>query len=153
MKTIAMALAFLCMAIATQAAEMKWLDDFEKAKAQSASAKMPILMLLTGSDWCPGCMALEKEILSKPETQSFIIKNTVPMKVDFPRRHKLQPGVAAQNEKLGEKYNTSNTVPTLVLLDKDGKLIANVELRGEFSPKGFIAGLQEALAKAKTPKH
>ena len=45
-------------------AEEGWLVDFAKAKAQSAKEGKPILMEFTGSDWCPPCKALHKNVLT-----------------------------------------------------------------------------------------
>ena len=44
--------------------EEGWLVDFAKAKAQSAKEGKPILMEFTGSDWCPPCKALHKNVLT-----------------------------------------------------------------------------------------
>ena len=56
--------AILSLTVAAQAAE-GWVVDFEKAQAQAAKEGKSILMEFTGSDWCPPCKALQKNVLSK----------------------------------------------------------------------------------------
>jgi thioredoxin-related protein len=143
-------LALLCMSL--QAGEIKWLDDFGKAKELAAESKRPILMLFSGSDWCPWCIKLEEEVLSVKEVKDFIGANTVPMLVDYPREKRLQPGVARQNEKLGAMYNEERGLPSVFLVDKDGKKLGQVDFYEDFTPKGFMAALKEALEKGKSVK-
>ena len=44
-----------------------WTEDFAAAKDLAAKNKKDLLIDFTGSDWCPYCIKLKKEVLSKPE--------------------------------------------------------------------------------------
>ena len=44
--------------------KVNWLTDFELAKKQAKEQKKPILMLFTGSDWCPPCKMLKKDFFN-----------------------------------------------------------------------------------------
>jgi len=110
----------MLFAVSLQAAE--WSDNFESAKAKAIEKNLPIFALFTGTDWCPWCVKLEKEVLDKPEFSAYASGNLILFKADFPRKKALQPGVAAQNEKLSKKYNVEG-FPTVLLLDMNGKVI------------------------------
>ena len=43
-----------------------WTDNFTAAVGKAKAEKKPILALFTGSDWCPPCQQLEKNILLQP---------------------------------------------------------------------------------------
>ena len=43
-----------------------------------------LVILLTGSDWCPPCQAMERGMLGSPEWQTFAAKEIVFQKYDFP---------------------------------------------------------------------
>ena len=62
---MALAVMISTLFVSTAVAEEGWLVDFEKAKAQAAKEGKPILMEFTGSDWCPPCKALHKNVLVK----------------------------------------------------------------------------------------
>ena len=63
-----MALVTVIFTLAGSAfAEEGWLVSFEKAKQQAAKEGKPILMEFTGSDWCPPCKALHKNVLVKDD--------------------------------------------------------------------------------------
>jgi len=40
--------------------KVNWQTDFDLAKKQAKEENKPILMLFTGSDWCPPCKMLKK---------------------------------------------------------------------------------------------
>ena len=81
---------------AAQAAD-GWLVDFEKAKAQAAKEEKSILMEFTGSDWCPPCKALAKNVLTQDVFKTEMPKNFVLLKLDSPRdKSKQTPEEIAQ---------------------------------------------------------
>ena len=49
------------------AAELKWLTDAAKAQAQAKAENKLVLLDFTGSDWCPPCIKMRKEVFSKKE--------------------------------------------------------------------------------------
>ena len=49
------------------AAEATWLTNFETAQARARSEKKLLLIEFTGSDWCPPCIMLGRQVFSQPE--------------------------------------------------------------------------------------
>jgi thiol-disulfide isomerase/thioredoxin len=76
----------------------------------------PILLNFSGSDWCPGCIRLHKNIISEAAFQQFAEANIVLLIADFPQKQKQSKEIIRQNEKLAEKYNPSGVFPKLILI-------------------------------------
>ncbi len=109
------------MFLSTAMADEGWLVDFEKAKAQAAKEGKPILMEFTGSDWCPPCKALHKNVLVKDVFKQEMPKNFILLKLDNPKNKSNQtPEEIAQYKKLSKEYKVTG-VPTIFLADAEGK--------------------------------
>ena len=131
---------------APQSDPVKWLDDFVAAKAEAKKSNKPILANFTGSDWCPWCIKLEKEILSQKAFEDYASANLVLFIADFPRHKELPATVQKQNDELQGKYNIPG-FPTVLLLDADGKVLGRTGYnRGGVEP--FVSELKDLLKKA-----
>lgn len=114
-----------------------WLTNYQQALAQAAKEKKNVLIDFTGSDWCPPCIQMEKEVLSQREFMAFAKNNLVLLKLDFPRRKKLSPEEKEQNHKLGQQFAIEG-FPTYVLVDPTGKELKRQSGYLEGGPKKFI---------------
>jgi thioredoxin-related protein len=118
-----------------------WLTDFEKAQAQARAQNKALLINFTGSDWCPPCLMLEREVFKQPEFTEYAAKNLVLLMVDFPRIKMQSLEERAANRKLAERYEIDG-FPTIVLLDPSGKKIGELGYMPG-GPKPFIAGIEK----------
>lgn len=116
-----------------------WFEDFEEARSLAAAEKRPILMLFTGSDWCPPCKRLEGAVLSKREFKDYAEKQLVLMEVDFPNKKKQSSSLKKANQQLKEKYRI-NGFPTLLLMDAGGKVISKIST-GAASPGDLVQSI------------
>jgi protein disulfide-isomerase len=117
----AMAIALMISAAASlQAAELTWQTDFAEASKQAAQEHKYILLDFTGSDWCPWCIKMDKEVFDQSQFSAFAVKNLILVKVDFPRKTAQSPAEKSQNEELAKKYAIEG-FPTYILLDSSGK--------------------------------
>ena len=110
----------LSAATSLRAAELSWQTDFAKASQQAAQEHKYILLDFTGSDWCPWCIKMDKEVFNQSQFSDFALKNLVLVKLDFPRKAAQTPAEKSQNEGLAKKYGIEG-FPTYVLLDPSGK--------------------------------
>jgi len=141
MKKITLCL-LACWAVWQVSAAEGWLTDLAKAQAKAKSEKKMVLMDFNGSDWCPPCKALRKNVLSSPEFIQYSKQNLVLVDVDFPRHKTLTEELKKANEKLSEQYKIEG-FPTVIVLSSDGKeLTKKVGYDGE-SAKDFIAELEK----------
>jgi thioredoxin-related protein len=112
--------------------QANWTNNFDKSYEEAVKKKKPILVLFTGSDWCPPCKMLEKNIFSTSEFEEYAKKNLVLIKADFPRRpeNQLTKELQQHNQNLSLKYGIRG-FPTVILMDNSGKeLDRSVGYRG-----------------------
>jgi thiol:disulfide interchange protein len=122
-----------------------WLTNFDEALAKAKAENKLVLADFTGSDWCPPCMALAKEIFATDEFKKYAADNLVLLELDFPRRKPQSGALKKANEALSEKFNIEG-FPTVIVFNGEGKeLKRDVGFGGE-SPAEYIAKL-EALKK------
>ena len=125
-------------------AKTTWLTNFETAQARARSEKKLLLINFTGSDWCPPCIMLERQVFSQPEFKEYAAQHLILLEVDFPRRKELSEEQKAANAKLAEQYGIY-AFPTVVVLDSNGKALGQLGyMRG--GPKTFIAALEKLAA-------
>lgn len=122
-----------------------WHGSYAEALAQARKRQKPLVLLFTGSDWCPSCVELERNVLSDPSFRSFLTENFIPVYLDYPRRPVKN---AAENEAvlrriLGEKF----TFPTVVVLSSEEKNL------GQFTGKADRETYRKILSSlAKPPR-
>lgn len=125
--------------------ELKWHTNLEEAQKEAAKTGKPIFADFTGSDWCGWCIKLHKEVLSKKEFIEYAAHNLVLLEIDFPKRKKQDADVKQYNEKLMRKYGVRG-FPTILLLDKDGKVINQTGYQ-DGGPVKYVEHLEKMLAK------
>lgn len=122
-----------------------WTTDYESAKKQATDEKKSLLIEFTGSDWCPPCIKLNKEVFTQDAFNNGVKDKLVLIKVDFPRdKSKLSKEVIAQNDTLQEKYSIRG-YPTILLADEQGKPFAKTGYRPG-GPEEYVKHLDELLA-------
>ncbi len=119
----------------------QWGTDAKAATTQAAAEKKDMLLLFTGSDWCPPCIKLEKQVLGTSDfieqgQQQFIL-----VKFDFPQNTELAPELESQNAEWADRFGVEG-FPTLVLVDSAQKPYAFTGFRDE-NPKDYLAHLSE----------
>ena len=146
MKKIGLVLLLAVSSVFTLfAAPENWFTDYDIAAKRAAREKLPMLVLFTGSDWCPGCIALGQRTLTTPEFKEFAKKNLITVYLDSPRN---PPLTAAQRSKLAaaaEKLQPGPYVPTTVIVSPDGKVLARIV--GYRSVSDYISAITEAITK------
>lgn len=100
----------------------EWMTDFEKAKRYSSATGKPILANFTGSDWCPFCLRLKKEVFDTELFLDWADENVVLFEADFPRKKQLPAAEAAQNDQLVREYSVGG-YPAILFLTGQGELL------------------------------
>jgi Thiol:disulfide interchange protein len=142
MKKITLTLLACCVAFVLNAAEGEWTTDLPKALQKAKAENKLVFLDFTGSDWCPPCKALHKNILTSKEFVSYAKTNLVLVEVDFPRSKPQTKELKAANAALSKRFNIQG-YPTVIVLDAQGK-----ELKREIGfsggdPKSYIASLEK----------
>lgn len=123
-----------------------WTANYEQALAQAQKENKNVLVLFTGSDWCPYCVKLHNEVLAKPEFKAFAKDKFVLVYIDFPNGKKQTDEEKKYNKALEQKIGGVSGYPSTVILDKNGKELGRV---GGFTPQ-YIQALENAV-KPDTP--
>jgi protein disulfide-isomerase len=156
---------------------VQWLPNMTAALAYAKKQNKPILAYFSGSDWDEWGKKLDKEVLKSDNFAEWANKNVILFQADF-AANKKQDLYKKQNEELKTKYQVA-VVPTFLLLDSDGEVIARavyenlkllpnevvgqpknailfldnmVKNRGESEPLVTYGGLQQTVDNAKAHK-
>ena len=124
--------------------KLNWLTDFETAKAKARAENKMLFINFTGSDWCPPCIMLHRQIFSQPEFAQYAAKHLVLMEVDFPRQKEQSAEQRAANEKVADQFQIEG-FPTVIVLDSQGKKLGDLGYMPG-GPKPFLAALDKLRA-------
>jgi len=120
-----------------------WSTDLEKAFEKAKAEKKSVLVEFTGSDWCPPCIAMRKNVFSKKEFVSAASKKYILVELDFPNGDEA---VKKKNQPYAEKYKIEG-FPTVILFNPEGKEFTRF-FASEFpKTEDFLKHLDEALVK------
>ena len=89
-----------------------WETDFDKALARAAERNRLVLLRFT-ADWCAPCKVMERSVFPDPKVKQTLTDRVIPVKLDIDDE---------RNEELAWRYKTT-AVPTLLLIDVDGKVL------------------------------
>jgi thiol:disulfide interchange protein len=123
----------------------RWLKKMDKAKEEAKTTGLPILVLFTGTSWCPYCVKLENEVFSKKEFSEFANKNLVLLKLDF------GPGGSTDNKeqkKLQADFGVRG-FPNYFLVDAADTKLARGGYHGGIDPKAFAEWVKAAIPNNK----
>ncbi|HWX21155.1 MAG TPA: thioredoxin family protein [Candidatus Binatia bacterium] len=147
MKKITIGLVVCWALLQAARADEAWLTDLAKAQAKAKAESKMVLMDFNGSDWCPPCKLLRKNVLSSPEFLEYATKNLVLVDVDFPRGKTQSEQLKKANQELAQKFHIEG-FPSIVVLSSDGKeLRKDVGYDGQ-DAKDFIAKLNKLKNKS-----
>jgi protein disulfide-isomerase len=145
MKKLIITTLAIFLGISVLASGKEWMTDMDAAMKLSVKDKKPILVKFSGSDWCPGCMQLDKEIFAKKVFKDFAKEKLILVLIDFPRWQQLPYKQRKKNQGLAEKYKVE-VFPTVFLLDGKGKVIANIDFN-EGDAQDYVDLLKKKMPK------
>jgi len=126
-----------------------WLTNIQKAYGQAKAEKKVVLLEFTGSDWCPPCKALKKNVFNTDKFKAYAKANLVLVELDFPRdKSKITEEQSAYNRVQAKKFGVSG-YPTVILLDVNGKeLMKKVGFGRGVTVESYIKSISNAANKA-----
>lgn len=120
-----------------------WSTDLDKALKKAKAENKSVLVEFTGSDWCPPCIAMRKNVFSKKEFVTAASKKFILVELDFPKGDK---DLSEKNQPLAEQYKIEG-FPTVVLLGSDGKEFTRFFASQFPKTEDFLKHLNEALER------
>lgn len=127
-------------------ADSQWLTNYDTAIKNANDNNQNVLVYFTGSDWCPPCKMLKKDLFESAEFLA-LAENYVLLYIDIPmNRDILSPKQLQHNKDLSSKLNKKGSVPLMKILDKKGK---ELDLYSGYSMNGETRYHLELLNKYK----
>ena len=153
---LSLASALIC------SASSSWETDWNKALEKAGKGGHPVLADFTGSDWCPGCIHLRKNIFDTDAFAKYAADHQfVLLELDFPKAAgKMPPEQLKFHEELMRRYGVSS-FPSVLLMEGNGapyaKIVGATKTPEEYLKKLEAAGetrrkLKEAVAAAQPLK-
>ena len=116
-------MAAACCATAATGFALAGFDaDYDAARARARKSGRPMFVLFTGSDWCPYCVMLEKNVLSQPEFLDVATNEYELVVLDFPKDEDLPEKQKRRNSELMQKFGVMG-FPTVLLLNAEEKVL------------------------------
>ncbi len=121
--------------------KINWLTDYNAAVSQSRATSKPILILFTGTGWCPACIKLERQVLTAAPFIQSLSQRLIFVKAEFPS-YTSQSIQASPFNSLLERYHV-DAFPTMVVINADGYPLFTVD----YQAGGVEAYVKEIAAK------
>ena len=140
---------FITINLSAQSIENKrliWHTDLMKAQEVSVATGKPLFAFFTGSDWCPWCKKLQRDVFSKLEFIQWAEKNVVLLELDFPGNKAQSPAQIEQNTTLQQVFQVRGypTVWLFFLHKEENNTNYRIERLGSLGyPSGAEAGKEE----------
>ena len=133
--------AGLFLGLGAAQANDRWLTNYEHAMAAAEETGRPVLSIFTGSDWCPHCVTLEKNVLDSDAFLSWAEDRVVLLMVDLPQQGISQEERQARS-RVCIKYGV-RTFPNTVLIAPDGaKIMGQSGYHGQ-TPEVWLAAMEK----------
>lgn len=121
--------------------ELTWFTDFEAGKKAAAESGKTLLVDFTGSDWCPPCIQLKKEVFDQEAFQAAADKYVL-VELDFPQAEDtITPEQRGKNEELAQNLGVDG-LPTVILFDAEARPFARTGYQ-EGGPEAYLKHLDE----------
>jgi len=116
-----------------------WQYNLDEAFKLAEKSDKNVLVYFTGSDWCPPCKMLKKDLFETIEFTD-VSKNYVIIYVDMPRNQNLlTPEQMKHNKGVVATYNKKGVFPLLKILSNKGKTL------DEYSGYAMNGGIRHHL--------
>ena len=120
-----------------------WIEDMPKALEQAKSEKKLVFVDFTGSDWCPQCMLIDKELFADPDFKQYAQEHLVLLRLDFPQESPQDPALRKRNEALAARYDPEGVFPMIMVLNGDGKVLTTDQGYAAGSAKEILGNLKK----------
>jgi phage shock protein E len=106
---------------------LAWSTDLPTAQARAKMEGKAVLLFFHGSDWCPPCVEMQRQVFASPEFAAYARRALVLVDVDFPEKQQQDQDLRRSNLALKARFNLSRETgegfPTIVLLNEAGDTV------------------------------
>jgi protein disulfide-isomerase len=123
--------------------EAGWHRDWTTAAEEARRSARPILVVFTGSDWCPHCRLLEENVLKTGAFHSWAADRFVFLEIDLPRQG-IPQAVRDERSAVCRQFGVSS-FPQVVLASADGRRLAGVKGYSKQPAEAWIADFDRRI--------
>lgn len=135
---------FIAFQLPAQTSDL-WCETYSDSIKQANEKNKPLLILFTGTAWCPACMKLERDVLNKPEFAKGVGDKFIFYKAEF--NEPTPQGIANSPDKfLMDRYQVDK-FPTMVVVNGNGQLLFTVNYKS--GVQAYISELNQKLGQIK----
>ena len=135
--------------------ELTWLTDLPNALVRAKAEGKSVLLFFHGSDWCPPCVEMQRQVFASPEFAQYARRALVLVNVDFPQKSTQNEELKRANLALKARFNLSREpgegFPTIVLLNDAGETVFQETGYAGGGPAEVLPKLQRHPGTGATP--
>ena len=141
-------LILLALGAASSLVAQDFQKDFSNAKKLSKETGKPLVILFTGSDWCPPCKRLHSLVYHNAAFQQYANENLIMYYADFPRRpeNQLPAETKAVNDALSKEFGITG-LPTTLVLSSSGEILGKMVGNPDGTYDGYVNTLKSFVSK------
>lgn len=137
-------------AFSQEKAGLNWQMNYDSILLQAANEKKPVLIYFHGSDWCPGCIYMTKEVMTSPVFVDYVSDKVLFLDIDFPYHTKLSTEQLAHNTKIKMLFNLPEAFtqgfPQVVIVNEVGEVLYQEQgYRGE-GPEKLVGIIKSIIS-------
>lgn len=122
-----------------------WFKTYDAAAAAAEAGQKPIFILFTGTNWCPACQKLERDVISKPEFARAVGDKFVFLKAEF-ASHSGDGFFSSPFYELSQNYQVQY-FPTLIVVNPKGKQLFSIDYQAG-GPEFYAGELLKKLGNS-----
>lgn len=134
---------FFTLALTGYVSASGWTTNLDSALASAKKNNKYVLVQFTGSDWCPPCIMMHKQVFSKSSFTRPVSNKFILVKLDMPKSNK---SLTLKNRKIMRDHKVTG-VPFILLFGDDGREFSRFGAAEYPTVDGFIEKLREELKK------
>jgi thiol:disulfide interchange protein len=93
-------------------ASAAWINEFDQGLDTSKKSGKPLAALFT-ADWCPACVSLKNDALSRSDVANMLKLEFTPVKVDLTDQN-------SPNNRIAQMFGVQS-IPTIIIFDTKGR--------------------------------
>lgn len=119
------AMAF-CMSCSPKSKSIPWLTSYDQAVEMAARENKPVLVFFHGSDWCPPCIRMQREVFTNDTFIHEVSEKAIFLDIDFPRKKKITDAQLSHNNDVKKKFGLpedfTQGYPQVVIINAEGNV-------------------------------
>jgi len=106
---------------------LHWFTDYKIAIATAAKENKQVLLFFHGSDWCPPCIKMQRDVFNDSTFIDFATGKLIFLDVDFPRKPPLTAAQLKHNQAVKKQFGMPDDFtqgyPQVLIIDTGGKVL------------------------------